>query len=66
MGSRTARNLGTLALLTAGEGLHNNHHEYPGSSRFSQHWWEIDLGWWTISLLRRLGLARVTPSVGLA
>ncbi len=64
--SNTARNLWLLALLTAGEGLHNNHHEYPGSSRFSQKWWEIDLGWWTISLLRALKLARVAPSAGLA
>jgi stearoyl-CoA desaturase (delta-9 desaturase) len=61
----SARNMWFLALLTSGEGLHNNHHEFPGSSRFAQRWWEIDPGWYTIALLRSLGLARPTPSVAI-
>jgi stearoyl-CoA desaturase (delta-9 desaturase) len=56
----SARNMWTLALLTGGEGLHNNHHEFPGSSRFSHRWWEIDVGWYTIALLSKLDLA--TPA----
>src|SRR5262249_19107018 len=61
----SARNMWVLALLTGGEGLHNNHHEFPGSSRFAQRWWEVDLGWYVIALLRSLGLARPAPSVAL-
>ena len=61
----SARNLWVLALLTMGEGLHNNHHEFPGSSRFSQRWWEIDAGWYTIAALRAFGLAKPSPSLAL-
>ena len=61
----SARNMWVLALITGGEGLHNNHHEFPGSSRFAQRWWEIDLGWYVIAALRSLGLARPVPSVAL-
>jgi stearoyl-CoA desaturase (delta-9 desaturase) len=61
----SARNMWLLALLTGGEGLHNNHHEFPGSSRFSHRWWEIDLGWYVIAGLRAFGLARPAPSVAL-
>ena len=61
----SARNMWVLALLTGGEGLHNNHHEFPGSSRFAQRWCEIDFGWYLIALLRSFGLARPTPSVAL-
>lgn len=63
--ANSARNMWVLAIFTAGEGLHNNHHEFPGSSRFAQRWWEIDPGWYTIALLRSLGLARPTPSVAI-
>lgn len=58
----SARNMWFLALLTGGEGLHNNHHEFPGSSCFSHRWWEIDFGWYTISLLARIGLAKPASS----
>jgi stearoyl-CoA desaturase (delta-9 desaturase) len=61
----SARNMWLLALLTSGEGLHNNHHEFPGSSRFAQRWWEIDPGWYTIALLRSCGLAEPAPSVAI-
>jgi stearoyl-CoA desaturase (Delta-9 desaturase) len=55
----TATNLLWLALITAGEGHHNNHHAAPTSARLGHKWWEIDIGWWAISVFRALGLARV-------
>ncbi len=54
-----ATNLQWIALLTAGEGLHNNHHEYPTSARFAQRRDEIDLAWPVIRLLEKCGLAKV-------
>ena len=55
----TATNLQWVAFLTGGEGLHNNHHEFPTSARFSKKWWEIDPAWLVIQILERLGLAKV-------
>src|SRR5262249_16357497 len=52
-----SRNIVPFALLVAGEELHNNHHRYPGSAKFSWHWWEIDPGWLVVRLLAVLGLA---------
>lgn len=52
-------NLWPLAVFVAGEELHNNHHAFPSSARFSQHPWEIDLGWWHLRLFAALGLARI-------
>jgi len=46
-------------LLTAGEGLHNNHHAAPTSAKLSHRWYEIDPGWWVVRALTLLGLARV-------
>ncbi|MCL6432646.1 MAG: acyl-CoA desaturase [Leptolyngbyaceae cyanobacterium HOT.MB2.61] len=46
-----------VALLTYGEGWHNNHHAFQHSARHGLQWWEIDLTWMTISLLKTLGLA---------
>ena len=54
-----AGNLQWLALLTAGEGLHNNHHAAPTSARLSHRWYELDPGWWLIKLLSSLKLAKV-------
>ncbi len=48
-----------LAFLTAGEGLHSNHHAAPTSARLAFHRREIDPGWWVISGWRRMGLATV-------
>jgi stearoyl-CoA desaturase (delta-9 desaturase) len=48
-----------LALLTAGEGLHSNHHAAPTSARLSFRRREIDPGWWVISTWRRLRWATV-------
>ena len=47
-----------VALLTYGEGWHNNHHAFPHSARHGLRWWEIDTTWIMISLLRTLGLAK--------
>lgn len=55
----SAGNLQLLAFLTAGEGLHNNHHAAPTSARLSHRWFEIDYGWWVIRVLTVLRLARV-------
>src|SRR5262249_29251693 len=45
-----------LALLTFGEGWHNNHHHYPASVRQGFYWWEIDLTYYTLVLLSWTGL----------
>ncbi|MGA2989315.1 MAG: fatty acid desaturase [Candidatus Korobacteraceae bacterium] len=52
-----SRNNFLVALLTFGEGWHNNHHAHPSSARHGLKWWEIDLNWYAIQTLRRLGLA---------
>lgn len=49
-----AANTQWLAWLTAGEGLHSNHHAAPTSARLSMHKREIDPGWWFISLGQKL------------
>jgi stearoyl-CoA desaturase (delta-9 desaturase) len=54
-----ATNLQWLALISAGEGLHNNHHEYPTSARFSVRSRELDPAWPVIRALEALGLAKV-------
>ena len=61
-GSRPQDNSATngqlLALVTGGEGLHNNHHAAPTSATFALHG-ELDPGWWLVRVLRRAGLATV-------
>jgi len=54
----TATNIRFVALLTGGEGLHNNHHGYPRSPKFSFRASEIDPAWPVIKVLITLGLAR--------
>jgi len=51
-----SRNNLWLALLTFGEGWHNNHHHFPGSARQGFYWWEIDLTYYFLKLLAALGL----------
>ena len=46
-----SRNSFILALLTMGEGWHNNHHRYPGSERQGFYWWEIDLSHYVLKIL---------------
>ncbi|HYD10264.1 MAG TPA: fatty acid desaturase [Acidimicrobiales bacterium] len=55
----TARNSQLLALLTAGEGLHNNHHAIPTSARLAMAKGQLDPGWWFIRLCRKLGWATI-------
>ncbi len=54
-----ARNIFPWGIFLAGEELHNNHHKYAGSARFSMQWWEIDIGWLYIRALEMLRLAKV-------
>jgi stearoyl-CoA desaturase (delta-9 desaturase) len=53
-----SRNNMLIALLTSGEGWHNNHHADSRSARHGHKWWELDLTWLTIRLLMLLGLAK--------
>jgi len=47
-----------VALLTFGEGWHNNHHAHPVSARHGIAWYEVDVNWYGIWALKKLGLAR--------
>jgi sn-2 palmitoyl-lipid 9-desaturase len=53
-----ALNLWWVSIVTYGEGWHNNHHKYPNVAKSGYHWWEIDVTWWSIKVLQRLGLAK--------
>jgi stearoyl-CoA desaturase (delta-9 desaturase) len=53
----TSKNSFWVAVLTFGEGWHNNHHAHPQSARHGLAWYEVDLNWYGIALLRKLGLA---------
>ncbi len=52
-------NISPWGILIAGEELHNNHHTYPTSAKLSVKPYEFDIGWAYISLLQRVGLAKV-------
>ncbi|MBI3315954.1 MAG: fatty acid desaturase [Candidatus Omnitrophica bacterium] len=52
-----SRNNWWVALLSFGEGWHNNHHAFQRSARHGMRWWEVDLTYRTIQLLWALGLA---------
>ncbi len=52
-------NVSFLGVMIGGEELHNNHHAYPSSAKFSSKWWELDIGWAYIQLLSVMGLAKV-------
>ena len=58
-----SRNCWWVALVTFGEGWHNNHHAFQYSARHGLTWWEIDLTWMTICLLQFLGLAKEIKGV---
>jgi stearoyl-CoA desaturase (delta-9 desaturase) len=53
-----SRNNPLLALITLGEGWHNNHHRYPSAARQGFYWWELDLSWYGLKLLAALGIVR--------
>jgi sn-1 stearoyl-lipid 9-desaturase len=46
-----------VAFLTFGEGWHNNHHAHPTSARHGVEWYEIDMNWYGIWVLKAFGLA---------
>lgn len=52
-------NIVPVGILIGGEEMHNNHHAFASSARFSNKWWEFDIGWLYIRLLAALGFARV-------
>ncbi len=52
-------NITNFGLLIGGEEMHNNHHAFPSSAKFSNKWWEFDIGWLYIRLLSVMRLARV-------
>ena len=52
-------NVVSFGLLIGGEELHNNHHAYPSSAKFSSKWWEFDVGWLYIQILSFFHLAKV-------
>jgi stearoyl-CoA desaturase (delta-9 desaturase) len=56
-----------LAIPTAGESWHNNHHAFPSSVNFGLKWWQIDLGYWVIRTFEKLGLVWdvKTPTAGM-
>ena len=56
-------NIVPLGIIIAGEELHNNHHAYPSSAKFSLKPWEFDIGWMYIVILRFFGLAKVNKTI---
>lgn len=52
-------NLTPVAIFVAGEELHNNHHAFPTSAKFSFQPWEFDIGWMYITILKSLGMCTV-------
>ena len=53
-----SRNNWWVALITFGEGWHNNHHAHPTSARHGLAWYEFDISWIQIKLLRLIGIAK--------
>jgi stearoyl-CoA desaturase (Delta-9 desaturase) len=52
----TSRNNWLLAIITLGEGWHNNHHFYPNSARQGFYWWEIDISYYVLKMLSWMGI----------
>lgn len=51
-----SRNGFILAIITLGEGWHNNHHAVPGSAKLGWEWWQIDITWGVLKMLEKLGI----------
>jgi stearoyl-CoA desaturase (delta-9 desaturase) len=58
-----SRNISPWGIIIGGECLHNNHHLEPANPKLSRRWFEFDIGWMYITLLRWVGLARLKPSI---
>jgi stearoyl-CoA desaturase (delta-9 desaturase) len=54
-----SHNLVPWGIIIGGEELHNNHHLNPASPKLSLKWWEFDIGWFYIQILRNCGLAKL-------
>lgn len=54
----TSRNIFPIGFFIGGEELHNNHHAFATSAKFSARWFEFDSGWMVIRLLQMVGLAK--------
>lgn len=64
----TSTNVFPIGILIGGEELHNNHHAYGTSAKFSSRWFEFDIGWGYLRILKALGLAdirKVAPKLRL-
>jgi len=62
----TSRNIVPWGILIGGEELHNNHHAYGTSARFSTRWWEFDIGWMyvrTLAMFRLATVRKVAPKL---
>jgi stearoyl-CoA desaturase (delta-9 desaturase) len=57
-----SRNISPIGIIIGGECLHNNHHLDPASAKLSRRWFEFDIGWMYIVILRSAGLAKVTQA----
>lgn len=55
----TSTNIVPWGTIIGGEELHNNHHAFASSAKFSVQWYEFDIGWMYICMMRALGLAKV-------
>jgi fatty-acid desaturase len=53
-----SRNNWWVALISFGEGWHNNHHAHPAAARHGLVWYEVDINWYGIWVLKKLGLAK--------
>ena len=58
----SSRNIVPWGVVVGGEELHNNHHLDPASSKLSRRWFEFDIGWMYIVILRSAGLAKITQA----
>ncbi|MCA8945000.1 MAG: acyl-CoA desaturase, partial [Planctomycetes bacterium] len=54
----TSRNNWLIAILTGGEGWHNNHHHYQASCRQGFYWWEVDMTYYILKGFEKVGLVR--------
>ena len=57
-----SRNISPWGIWIGGEELHNNHHLAPASPKFSQRWFEFDIGWFYIRILCALGFSKLRTS----
>jgi stearoyl-CoA desaturase (delta-9 desaturase) len=54
----TSKNSLIIALITAGEGWHNNHHRYQSSARQGFRWWQIDTTYYGLWMLSKVGIVK--------